>query len=371
MSQKKKSKGTVVVEAIRERLRLRWSYQGQRYYLYLELPDSMTNRKVGEAKAKLIESHMAMGVFDRTLMQYRPAGSRQQTITVVELFEKFVEYKSKQVLPQSMSKYPGLIGYLRQYFRAKTANQITELDAQKFKDWLAKRIAPVTLRERISLLNAGWNWALKKKLVLENPWSDISIKIPRKKVDAFTKDETRSIIEEFRSDPHASHYADYVEFVLGVGCRLGEAIALRWKHLTPDCLVVWIGESYYRGSFQGTKTGEDRFFELSPALQTMLQRRKPEGAKADDLVFTSPKGQPISDQNFCKRYWKLILEKAAVRYRKPRNSRHTFASHALDQGRSPGEVSAITGHSIETLYRNYAGNVKSRPKVPELWTDDK
>jgi integrase len=366
MTYQKANKGTVVVFGFKGRLRLRWSYQGRRYTLSLELPDNLTNRKIAETKARIIERDMAAENFDATLARYRPQGQAGENVAAVELFQRFTQHKSKQVLEQSLVKYSGLEGYLRQYFRQKPAEQITEAEAAKFKDWLGKRVKPITLRERISLLKACWKWALRKHWVTTNPWEDLSVKVSRKRPDAFTAEEVRLIVEGFREQ--APHYVDYVEFVLGVGCRLGEAIALRWKHLNADCSVVWIVDSYYRGQFKTTKTEEDRFFELSPRLRGMLQARRGD-AKPEDLVFPAPKGGPIDDHNFRNRYWKPILDKLGVRYRKPRNVRQTFASHALELGMSPGEVSAITGHSIETLYRNYAGNVKSRPQVPTLWDE--
>jgi integrase len=39
----------------------------------------------------------------------------------------------------------------------------------------------------------------------------------------------------------------------------------------------------------------------------------------------------------------------------------------LEAGMNPVVVASITGHDVQTLYRNYAGCVVSRPSVPELF----
>lgn len=57
---KKASKGTVVVEKFRDRLRLRWRVSGERYSLSLGLEDTQENRKLAEAKAKQIESDITL-----------------------------------------------------------------------------------------------------------------------------------------------------------------------------------------------------------------------------------------------------------------------------------------------------------------------
>ncbi len=366
---KKSPKGTVTVQTFKGRLRLCWSYQSKRYFLYLELPEGKTNRTVAEGKAKQIEGDIATGNFDRTLVKYKAERPISDHITVVALFEKFISYKTKQVYKQTLAKYSALLGYINQFFRGKAAIALREADAEAFKVWLAKRIAPITLHERITLMRACWEWGMKQKLVDNNLWVDVlkTVKVPpRQKAKPFTKAEIEKILEGFRSDCYYAHYSGYVEFLLSTGCRTGEAIGLRWVHLNHDCSVVWIGESLSRGHRKEVKNNRARFVSLTPRLQAMLLSRKPADAKPDDLVFPSPKGRAIDDHNFRNRAWKAVLSKVEVEYRKPYTTRRTLISHALDMGLNPAMIAEMTGHEIQTLFRDYAGNVQGRPKLPEL-----
>ena len=97
----------------------------------------------------------------------------------------------------------------------------------------------------------------------------------------------------------------------------------------------------------------------------MLLKRQPANPDPDELVFSSPKGGVIDDCNFRNRAWKTILTRLEIDYRKPYTTRHTLISHALDLGLNPVMVAQLTGHDVETLYQNYAGNVNSRPRLPE------
>lgn len=54
--QRKAAKGSVRIKVSNERLQLVFSHAGTRHYLSLGVPDNKLNRKVAEAKAKLIES---------------------------------------------------------------------------------------------------------------------------------------------------------------------------------------------------------------------------------------------------------------------------------------------------------------------------
>lgn len=223
---------------------------------------------------------------------------------------------------------------------------------------------------RLEELEACWNWAIKKLLLTpDNPWIEVRRRIrvpPKQKPKPFNKEEIRAIVQAFRADRYYSTYADFVEFLFGTGCRTGEAVGLRWKHLSDDCSTVWIGESLSRGIRKSTKTNRARTISLTSKLQQMLLVRRPANLDPDALVFTSPRGGAIDDHNFRNRAWKTVLTRLNIDYRKPYTTRHTLVSHALDLGINPVMVAQLTGHDVKTLYENYAGNVNSRPLLPEL-----
>ena len=83
-------KGSVNVDNFKERLRLAWSWEGKRFWLYIGLPDTIVNRKVASIKARQIELDIASGNFDPSLVKYKP--QKQESISVSELFDRFVEY---------------------------------------------------------------------------------------------------------------------------------------------------------------------------------------------------------------------------------------------------------------------------------------
>ncbi len=80
----------------------------------------------------------------------------------------------------------------------------------------------------------------------------------------------------------------------------------------------------------------------------------------DDLVFPSPKGGAIDDQNFRPRAWKKILAECSIEYRRPYALRHSAISHALANGANPIDVAAQTGHSVKVLFETYAHVIHSK-----------
>ena len=369
---KKASKGTVVVQVFKERLRLVWSYLGKRYYLYIGLPDSQTNQTVAKQKALQIEADMATNNFDPSLNKYKPEYQKKKdNISVTKLFQAFMSEKAKEVSVKTMEKYQATLGYLQRYFDNQSANSIDVNKAEAFALHLKKQqLSADQCKRRLGELKTCWIWAGNQKLLdIENPWNNVIKRIkvpPKQKSKPFTHEEIKAIIQAFRKNLHHNCYTDYVEFLFGTGCRTGEAVGLRWKHLSEDCSTVWFGEIITRGNSRPVKGNRARTISLTNKLRLMLLERRSNNFDPEDLVFKSPKGKAIHDGNFRSRAWKKILTSLGINYRKPYTTRHTLISHALDTEMNPVDVAQLTGHNVETLYQNYAGVVNSRPRLPEF-----
>lgn len=364
------NKGRVGVSDQRGWLRLRWTYQKRRYEMSLSLPDNLANRALAQQRAAIIEADMLAGQFDETLTKYRAIG--QSGLSIVELFEKFLAYKRRQVPDaRTLEKYEGLLKHLRMFFRNRQVSTLSEANCFEFRDWLLERLAPRTASERLSLMRACWRWGSDRALAGANPWAEVKVKVPPKQPPKpFSRSEVKQILKGFTTHTYYCHYSDFVYFLLSTGCRTGEAIGLQWKHFSEDCDRVWIGEAFSRGKRKATKTNKAREFKLTPGLQKRLLMRRTElRAMPEDLVFPSPRGGPIDDHNFRNRAWKTILKGEGVTYRKPYSTRHTFVSHAIDEGIPPVEIAELTGHNEETLFKSYLGKTGKRAQLPQLWED--
>lgn len=363
---KRAYKGEVRIDVNKGWLRLRWSCQGKRHVMAVGMPDTPANRVLAAAKAAVIQTDILSGQFDKSLVKYRYQAS--DSLTVCQLYQKYIDWKRRQVTKRSLDKYLGLRSHVETYFGQRQADRVTEDHALDFRDWLMKRLSPLTARQRIGMMRSCWAWGIGKKLVSDNPWKNVRVKAPPKqRPRPFTQDEYKRIIDTFR-ELHP-HYLDFIQFLMGVGCRPGEAAGLRWCHLSENCDRIWIGESWGRGERKPTKTNESRAFKLSPDLAEMLRARRPATARDDDLVFTSSEGKPIDDHNFRRRHWTPALDVASVPYRKPYNTRHSFISQALDQGWSVSEIASITGNSEETILRHYTGSVRGETELRSVWSD--
>ena len=53
-------------------------------------------------------------------------------------------------------------------------------------------------------------------------------------------------------------------------------------------------------------------------------------------------------------YWRPMLKKLGIRWRKPYNTRHTYCTVALMGGVNPAYIASQAGHSIKMLLEKYA-----------------
>jgi integrase len=73
----------------------------------LGLPDSLINRAVAEGKARQIELDILSGHFDKSLDRYQLQQKVEQrvSLTVPNLFERFMKEKQKDVYKRTTEKY--------------------------------------------------------------------------------------------------------------------------------------------------------------------------------------------------------------------------------------------------------------------------
>jgi integrase len=363
----KSSKGSVVVGVVDHRLRLRWSardVQGRKKRFTLAFGSvNATNRLMAERLAKQIEVDLHSGNFDPTLRKYRPSTDCiNGDLSIEDLIDRYINDQFNTDQSSSIERYTTLKNHLLRCFGAVGVEDIDEKDSKKIlADLQARNLKGETINLYLTLLRAIWAWAVKRGYTQLNPWLDFSVATePRPDAQPFSREEVDKILVGFV----ASHYEDFVRFLLGCGCRTGEAIALTWDAISADCSEVWIGRSWdAKGKrVKATKTNKARTVPVSPKIQALLQRRR--GTRTGDFVFTSPKGGRIDAKNFLNRHWKPLLSKLEIPYRPPYNSRHTRWSHEIANGMDIAVAARYAGNRPRTMMERYLG-ATDRPRLKD------
>ncbi|BAN25861.1 site-specific integrase [Caballeronia insecticola] len=61
-----------------------------------------------------------------------------------------------------------------------------------------------------------------------------------------------------------------------------------------------------------------------------------------------------SEEAFQRFYWASILKRLGIRYRRPYNMRHSYATSMLMAGMTPAFCARQLGHTVEMFLRTYA-----------------
>jgi integrase len=191
-------------------------------------------------------------------------------------------------------------------------------------------------------------------------------------------------IEAFENSRCYSYYAPFVKFLFLTGCRTGEAIGLKWKHISSDFKLIIFCESVSTQLKirKAPKTHKARKFPCNAQLQALLHSIKPETIDPEALVFPAKRGGEINSCHFIQNAWKgghrrqgqktydgivtkLVKEGKVARYRTQYNTRHTFISMCLEASVSIKQIADWVGNSPETIMRHYAGTTV-HAQVPEI-----
>jgi integrase len=354
----RRPKGTVAVESVQGRLRLRLPRSCPIRYLSLNLADTARNRKVASAKAGQIESDIVFERFDTTLNRYRnPLQLPKGKTPLLEIWDAYVQ--TRVVTPTTLNT-----DFKRVRDRL-IAHPATLDKAVIFKNWLAKNYKPGSVRRILSQLRSACEWAVEEGLIESNPFKQLpKNQSSSSSPDPFTKEERDLIIRGFEENFYYKYYADFVRFLFWTGCRTSEAIGLQWRHIDSGLKFITFEEAIVGGIRKDTKTHKPRRFPINQAIRLLLEDRQPDPMDIRRLVFRSKRGLAIDSHNFLNRAWRSVLSGLPIRYRKQYCTRHTFITLCLEEGVPVAQVAAWVGNSPKTIWQHYAGIV-SAIAVPE------
>ena len=357
-------------------LRLRWTYQKERFVISLGLANTPKNYNVARAKADAIESDIRLDRFDSTLGKYKPHPKNTQPekeqMTTPDLFQRFIDSRRTEgTSGQSIAcRYIPLLNNLKRW-----GNIADRQSAKNFIDLLRSRQSALIANQNLSLLKGFNQWAIETELMPHNVFSAIkplkNSRVPNPKRQPFTVEETRKLISTLKT-PRFQQWHDFCMFLLYTGCRPSEAIGLQWRDIDWTKNTVTIQRSLSRGEdgkaagyarqSKSTKNQKHRVIDLHPSLIEILKIRT---GQSQDLVFKSPKGKPIDDHTFSQRVWKSLCKETGIPYRVPYAARHSLGSHLVENGASIPQTAAILGNTPETTARHYTHMI-DRPTMPHF-----
>jgi hypothetical protein len=153
-------------------------------------------------------------------------------------------------------------------------------------------------------------------------------------------------VEELAANTIAP-YGNLVLLAALTGLRQGELFALRDRNVDLEALTIQVEHGAYEGEFVPVKTrASRRRVDLSSTAAHVLRRqllaRKP---NERGLVFPSPRGELLDDNNFRHRVFGPAVRRTRVAGLRFHDLRHTYAALMVAAGAHPKYLQAQMGHS--------------------------
>ena len=203
--------------------------------------------------------------------------------------------------------------YLLPEFGSSKVRKLTTMDIQEFFNTLSPDLSPKSIRLIHGTFRAALNQGITWGMLDRNP--AVGVKLPRKRAVKPTVllslAEIRRMIEGVK-EPTKS----LIVLIVFASMRPGEALALRWKDILCDRIVV--DERVYDDEFDDVKTDAgkrevpfDKHGVILAAVKQMWATNKM-FRKPDDLVFANKVGKPLDRHNLLNRHLKPVAEELGL-----------------------------------------------------------
>lgn len=160
---------------------------------------------------------------------------------------------------------------------------------------------------------------------------------------------------------------DVFDLMLGTGCRISEALGLRWEDVDLEAGTITIAGALKESSGKSIwepvpkSEGSLQTIHLPTFTQRMLQERR----AWTSWVFPSSAGTAMGAGNFRKRLRKQLAG-SELNWVTPHTARSTVAT-LVAQKQGAGVASALLGHSSEEItIKNYIVQQKMAPNVASI-----
>jgi integrase len=238
--------------------------------------------------------------------------------------------------------------------------------------WQADRVAAghgrVAIRHSFDLLGSILQRAFESGQIQTNPARAVR-KAPRPR-RAEVRPLAPATIERMRA-ASSQRDATLISVLAYAGLRPGEALALKWRDIRDQTILVERAVSL--GEEKDTKTAAHRTVRLIAPLAADLRawRLRSGRPPAKALVFPSATGTLWSlpaYQSWRRRAFRRALDAAEVEHARPYDLRHSFASLLLHEGRSVIYVARQLGHDARLTLTTYGHVMDEFEDAPRLDT---
>jgi integrase len=316
------------------------------------------------------------------------------------LFDRYISTKS-ELRSTTRSNYLYTWNhFIRDTFGKKKIKDVKYSDVLYFyTDLITNQNLQINTLENINtVLRPSFQLAVRDDIIRKNPVDGAYCEVKkrnggsRKKKRALTVEQQRAFINYVAKNPFFYKWFPFFTFLLGTGCRIGEAIGVRWDDIDLENRVIDINHSltYYSRSddsfkceFRVSEPKTEAGTRIIPMMQQVYdvlkdeyERQEEEGFCVENVdgmtnfVFTNRFGMPHNPaavNRAIKRIVDAHNSEEEVKAKKEKRDpvmipsfschifRHTFASRFCENETNVKVIQEVMGHAdVSTTMNIYA-----------------
>jgi len=270
--------------------------------------------------------------------------------------EKRASQYTQRNYAATLARFEGFL--LSHRGEAATLEALAELETRDFRAFLAQRrnegLSPPSIKLELSALKTFYKF-LKKRADVDNDAIAVmrgpkaKERLPR----PVSADDAEALIAAAKSMKTSTQKQNWEQardaalmtLLYGAGLRISEALSLRWGDAP-------LGDTL-RIKGKGAKT---RMVPIVPAARAAVDayvKLCPFGAAAEDPLFFSTRGKPLSATLAQRVMAKLRAALGLPDTATPHALRHAFATHLLSAGGDLRAIQDLLGHSALAAPQRY------------------
>jgi integrase len=273
----------------------------------------------------------ARAVLDRRIREATPAREEAADLTFNSFIEKYWRpyLDRRNVKPSTRTSYESaLTVHVLPVLGAMRIGDIIPLHIENLlQDRLRTGLSCKTVRNLVGLLQGIFSLAEDNDLIVKSPVRNKhKPSVHRREKPIWTASQVRSIVEAVP----VAHRALFATAAL-TGARLGELLALQWRHIDVAGRKLRIDQSLWRNQLFSPKTvGSVRTIHFGNGLARVLAEhtRKAHGKNADDFVFAKQDGTPLHPDVLRKDVLYPALDRLGIPRTSGASGFHTFRHSA-------------------------------------------
>lgn len=292
-----------------------------------------------------------------------------------EIITRFIDHLSleRRLSTNTLRNYQGaLVKFSNWLLQITNKPDLLKINKEVARSYLIEAqgsLSRKTLANQISALRSFYHYSQKRKEIEYNPFKNLSLPKPDKKLPEFLSEKDAKELMNSPSLVHrGANHADFLsmrdniilELMYGSGLRVSEVISLNYEHIDfPNQTIRVLGK--------GKKERICPIFKTTTIKLLEFRNCHSKDASLQAPVFINKNGQRLS-----VRWVQLLLKKCLKACSLPSNFtphklRHSFATHLLDNGADLRAVQELLGHSSLSTTQIYThvsvGRLKKAHKL--------